>query len=169
MSFDFINTLKSRADVPIPTVARQMGCGALRTTVVDTETATMQVVVLQGSQKEFPRTLIREISINTWYKEIPHLRHLLMASSSQEMLAGIDTAVSAEDPGEGDHTSIDKLSNQSERKKDGRVLVRTCTQSLINATGSRLLNPEPFNQSAQGWLTLKDPAQIVRMMMELTR
>jgi len=146
-----------------------MGCGASRTTVVDTETATMQVAVLQGSQKEFPRTLTREISIKTWHKEIPQLRHLLIASSSQEMLAGIDTAVLAEDPGEGDHTSIDKLSNQSERKKDGRKLVRTCTQSLITATGSRLPNPEPFYQSAQGWLTLKDPAQISRLMMELTR
>jgi len=92
-----------------------------------------------------------------------------MASSSQEMLAGIDTAVSAEDPGEGEHTSIDELSDQSEKEKDGRMLVRTCTQSLINATGSRLSNPGPFCQSAQGWLTLKDPAQIGRMMMELTR
>jgi len=141
-----------------------MGCGTSRTPVVETLTATMKDVVPQGDQLEFPGTLMRETSIKL--DEILRLRQLMMASSSEVMLA--DTAVPAEDPCEGDQTSIDESSRLSERKKDGRVSVRTCTQSLIAATGSRL-NPEPFYQPAQGWLTLQDLAQSGRLMMELKR
>jgi len=43
-----------------------------------------------------------------------------MASSSQGMLAGIDTAVSAEDPGEGEHTSMmNCLISRKKRKMAG--------------------------------------------------
>ena len=140
-----------------------MGCDTSRTTVVETLTATMKDVVPQDDQLEFPRTLMRETSIKL--DEILRLRQL-MASSSEVMPA--DTAVPAEDPYEGNQASIDEFSRLSERKKDGRVSVRTCTQSMIAAAGSSL-NPEPFYQPAQGWLTLQDLAQSGRLMMELTR
>jgi len=133
----------------------------------------MKAVVPQGSQKEFPRTLMGETSMKerkTRVKEIFRLRQLMMESSPEEMRASITTAMPAEDPCEGDQTSIDEFSNLSERKKHGRVSVRTCTPALIAATGPRLpLNPEPFYQPAYGWLTLQDLAQRGRLMMELTR